>query len=493
MITHNSGKTLIAAVIAIYSAITENWKPYLSKTPAATVLIMSPRSEFSEEILSIISELVQNSVVLSLLINKKHKPTTKSLKLKTPWIVDNKIQYSKVNIKVGIASSKASRGSACCVVICDEIAFWNLEETLKETDEKILRAVSPTLLQFKDKGRLIKLSSPGIKQGVLYKEYQQNEDGTSPSSFVMFKAPSWAMNPILDREAFLTELEMKGEEFFDQEYRANFADSLSEFMSGEFIELSRKSGVYFREPFPGIDYFAAIDAAFKADRFTFTIMSQIDGKIIQHVVKGWEGTPAAPVKATEVAEFIKQISKAFPLPYVVADQFSFQPLKEIFDMYGVNLKENPFSLPLKKKIYFNLKKLIHSQQIELLDFPAQFKELKELQVGQTATGQVKIGHIAGGHDDYADVIAMTSYLATYHKNLGKLDFEMMVNPPSSGSLRYNPIAPPVGATLASDEEAAYADNLSLFAIDPKDGKLNPKSQIYTDEEVSYDDLAILFN
>src|SRR5690606_32932502 len=102
-----------------------------------------------------------------------------------------------------------------------------------------------------------------------------------------------------------------------------------------------------------------------------TLVSVRENRITQHVVMGWEGTRKEPVKAHTVAQFIKNIIKNFPVDHVAADQYAFQPLKEIFDQYGVELKENTFTPVFKKKIYFNLKKLVHSQQIDLLDHDEQ--------------------------------------------------------------------------------------------------------------------------
>jgi hypothetical protein len=191
-----SGKTLLSAIIAIYCAISNNWKPFLKKTPFATVLIMSHSREFSDEVLEIIRTLIETSPILNMLVNKDKKNTASTMNLKVPWIVDGaQIQYSRVQIKVAAASSKTTRGVAACAILCDEIAFWNLDESMKETDAKIMKAVRPAMKQFREFGMLIKLSSPGIKQGVLYDEYKKSREGELPGTYAVFKAPSWVMTP----------------------------------------------------------------------------------------------------------------------------------------------------------------------------------------------------------------------------------------------------------------------------------------------------------
>ncbi len=419
-----SGKTLISAVIAIYCAISNNWKPFLKKTPFATVLIMSHSREFSDEVLEVIRTLIESSDILSALVNKQKKNTSSTMNLKIPWIVSGKIEYSRVQIKVAAASSKTTRGVAACAILCDEIGFWGLDETMKESDFKIIKAVRPSMKQFRDLAMLIKLSSPAIRQGILYDEYKKSRAGELPESYAIFKAPSWVISPpdVVPDSEFIEEYELDPDGF-DTEYRSNFTDSLSNFIVPEYIDMAVLKGVTFLPPEPdGGKYKAAIDSAFKGDAFTFSVTSYMNNRLKQYVSKGWKGTKQNPVNAHEVAEYIRNICKQFMIDTVGADQFSFQPLREIFERYGVTLEEYTFTASFKKKIFFNLKKLVHSQQTDLLDNEIQTKELKELVVEQSPTGNIKIGHPSGGSDDYATSLAISSYLATEDIAIGQFDF-----------------------------------------------------------------------
>lgn len=493
-----SGKTLLSAIISIYCAISTNWKPFLQKTPFATVLIMSHSREFSDEVLEVIKTLIEASPILSRLINQDAKQTASAMNLIVPWVVKGIIEYSRVQIKVGAASSKTTRGIAACAILCDEIAYWNLDESMKETDVKIMKAVRPAMKQFGSLAMLIKLSSPGIKSGVLYNEYQMHRAGTLPASYEVFKAPSWLMNTILPKEEFVEEwvLDQDG---FDTEYRSNFADSLSNFMSPELIDMSIQRNVKFLTPLDSkeVKYFAAIDAAFKADRFTFTLVSVRENRVTQHVVMGWEGTRKEPVKAHTVAQYIKNIIKNFPVDYVAADQFAFQPLKEIFDQYDVELRENTFTPTFKKKIYFNLKKLVHSQQLDLLDHEQQVKELKELIVEQSTTGTIRIGHPQGGHDDFADSLAVAAFLATEGQTTGAFEFEAVSVVKTHGvKSDVNGVAfsAPSPEMLVSSGHlsANVMDNSALYGIDPVDGRLKRKEDFEDVEDEDDDGIHVDF-
>lgn len=472
-----SGKTLLSAIISVYCAISNNWKPFLQKTPFATVLIMSHSREFSDEVLEVIKGLIENSPILSRLINPDAKQTASAMNLRVPWIVDKIIEYSKVQIKVGAASSKTTRGIAACAILCDEIAYWNLDESMKETDVKIMKAVRPAMKQFGKLAMLIKLSSPGIKQGVLYNEYKMDRDGTLPEAYAVFKAPSWMMNKILPKEEFIEEWQLDPDGF-DTEYRSNFADSLSNFISSELLDLSVQTGIKFLTPLETKEakYYASIDAAFKNDKFTFTLVSCRENRVTQHVVMGWEGSKKDPVKAHTVAQYIKNILKNFPVDHVAADQYAFQPLKEIFDQYGVELKEYTFTPTFKKKIYFNLKKLVHSQQIDLLDHEDQVKEIKALVVEQSATGTIRIGHPPGGNDDYADAVAVASFLATEGQTTGAFEFEAVSMVKTHGiktDVHGNAFSAPSPEMLVMSGHlpSNVMDNSASYGVDPYDGRL----------------------
>lgn len=497
-----SGKTLLAAIIAIFCAITTNWKPFLGKKRYATVLILSHSKEFTEEILDDIKKFIEESPILQKLVNKHRKQTASAFNLRMPFYDANgKLTYSLVQIKAGAASSKTTRGVAACAVICDEIAFWNLDENMKETDIKIMKAVRPAIKQFKEYAMLIKLSSPSIKQGVLYNEYLMARAGNLPKTYATFKSPTWMMNNILEVKEYYEEYQLDPEGF-DTEYRANFVDSMSNFFSIDKLEQAIIPAVTFQAPSGDRNtrYYAAIDAAFKADRFTFSVIGVTENRVTQYISKGFEGTRENPVQAHQVASWIKNAIKGFNIQYISADQFAFQPLKEIFSTYGLVLRENTFTPVFKRKIYYNLKKLINSQQIDLLDNQIQTKELKELIVQQSASGTIKISHPNGGTDDFTDSLAVACFLGTEVGVGTKFEFKTTFygEAPETIVLDKNGVsikAAPTAEMLSNSGHLSenVVDNSSLFAVDPKDGKLKPIFEIDNGESDDGDSHGFQFS
>lgn len=491
IIGRRGGKSTIAAILATFGALKENWKPYLNKTRYATVLILSHGKEFSQEILEIIRGLVMDSPILNRLIDKKKKNTQTTFNMKIPFLKEKNgkllIEDSRVQIKVGAASKRTTRGAAICFSLNDEIAYWGTDDKYAETDEDIIRAIRPSLGQFKGKGMMIKLSSPGTKQGVLYDEYQNKED--LPGTFIIFKAPSWVWNDILDDKFLGIEYKLDPNGF-QTEYRAEFVDSLSDFIMSDMVDLCVIKNAALSPPEDKkteVAYVAAIDAAFKGDRFSFSIMGYVNGRFKQYVLKAWEGSRIKPVKAFEIAEFIRNICKEYGLFKIHADQYAFQPLKEIFEQYNLTLLETPFTNTFKKQIYYNLKTMIHNQKVDLLDHKQNIKEIKQLQVEQSSTGTVRIGHPNGGHDDCADVTAICTYLLAHDLHKAGIDMgEIAGTDYEIGFDKHGKTInqAPSAEMLSRMYKSEIFDNSYLYMKDPKTGQYVKKIENEEEEENS---------
>lgn len=490
-----AGKSTLASILALYSSVKVNWKPFLTKTPVATIAILSHSVDFSQEILDILKNMVEDSPVLTRLIDTQKKNTQSTFHLKIPFLKDDEsIEYSRVAIKVGAASKKTTRGKAVCTLLADEACWWALNEDAAESDVEIFRAIRPALMQFGEHGTIIKLSSPAIKQGVMYEEWMRRAELTD---FIQLKAPSWMMNSILPQEEFVKEFKLDPDAF-NTEIRANFVDSISNFISPEFVDMCVVKGVTFQLPSDDkkTQYKAAIDAAFKGDRFAFAVTGYNESRVTTYVVKYWEGSKKSPVQASEVAQYIRTVCKEYGINEVVADQYSFQPLRELFSLFGVALVENTFTITYKRKIYFALKRLIHSNQIDLLDIPLLAKEIKELKVEQTQTGMIRIGHPTGGTDDLSDALAVAAYHSLEAAGAVKIENGQIILSNDYG-VRVDHVgrtfsAPPVELLHNYAGFAGVSDNSTEWVKHPDTGKLVHISTLETDDFNTESGASFLF-
>ncbi len=483
IIGRRGSKTTLASILALFFSIKTNWKPYLSKTPIASVVVLSHTVGFSQEVLDIIKGLVDDSPVLSRLKDTTAKNTQTEFNLKVPFIKpDGSIEYSRVAIKVGAASKRTTRGRAVCVALADEIAWWEQSSETKETDAQIIRALRPALGQFGEHSALFKLSSPLGKNGILYEEWMRREE--LKHDYVQLQSPSWVMNPIVPDSVFAKDFR-DDPDGFDTEYRAIFAESISNFIQPEFVDSCVMKGELSLPPSEdkSIRYFAAIDAAFKSDRFAFTLIGANESRITQFSCRVWQGSKGSPVEAFEVAKYISAICRQYKVNQVSADQFAFQPMKEIFQKFNINLIEQAFTLTYKKKIFFSLKRAIHNNAIDLLDIPLQTKEIKELQVEQAGGGQVKISHLLGSHDDTACALAIAVHTAYEKSGGGQITFTDISNPYSqpidiATGRTYTAPSPEMLGGYKGFEDVV--DNTSEWTTDPETGELVKISELEED-------------
>lgn len=113
----------------------------------------------------------------------------------------------------------------------------------------------------------------------------------------------------------------------------------------------------------------------------------------------------------------------------------------------------------------------------MLDNEDQTKEIKELVVEQTGSGQIRIGHPQGGHDDFADSLAIAAFLATEGTN-NSLKTEIQapaemfgVKTDVNGVAFTAPAPSMVGMDERYEEYKGAVDNSSQFKLHSETKKL----------------------
>ncbi len=483
-----AGKTLMASVLSLWSAIKLNWKKYLGRKKVAEVFVIAQHRDFAQDVLREIKHLIDGSEILRRLKDPEGSDSQSAVNLKVPFIENGKIVYSFVQVKVFAASKQSTRGPACVAALLDECAFYDLDENAAVSDKDIVRAVQPALAQFGNMGLLILLSSPSIRQGVLWENYEKR---LSPiKNKLVLKAASWMWNEMITSEKY-REFEAADPDSFEHEYRGNFVDSISIFIRPDCIDQCVKEKVYEIEPSKEIKdlvVIGAIDAAFKKDKFAFSIIGMSeDGRVKHFVMKTWAGTKEKPVSSMDIAEEIAPYYRKFGLSGIFADQYSFEPLRELFSQQGMTLTERPFTNEYKKKIFYNLKNSIHQGHIELLDNKLLILELKQLVAEIKPTGTITLGHPARGSDDLADALAIAVYEASQQNGSGNIDMGEMAGPLYDipvDSRTGQAFVGPSFEMLAEKIGISAVDNSSEFETDPVTGETR---RISDDDDDDSDD------
>jgi hypothetical protein len=349
-----SGKSdKLAANIAIYEAFFRNHR--LSPGETGVVLLLAQNMRQAKVVKGYIEGKIEKSPVL-----KQHVVAKRAQELE----LDNGI-----TIAIHPASFRSIRGLSVVCCICDEIAFWWTEDTYANPDVEVVRAARPAMATFPH-GKLVLVSSPYAMSGVLWEMWQARNDD---SDVLVWHAPTALMNPTVPT-SFLEREQRRDPENYEREYEATFTEAISSFLPAEAIAECVIPGRAETGP-PDTHrhtYLAAIDAAFKGDRFTFCVAHRdIDGsgKVIIDYLTGWQGTRREPVRLRDILPEIQAKCREFEICNVYADQYGSAPIGEALREFDLFLQEVTFTQQSKADIYGTLRTLIVDRKIELRGGP----------------------------------------------------------------------------------------------------------------------------
>ena len=332
--------------------------------------------------------------------------TAESLALGSPLLSQEIAESyrSELIFKNGLAlttfpATKASvRSLACPCALLDELCFVQIEGA---DDKELVRQLRPSMIEFGPTRRLIKLSTPWQRSGIVYEEYTQRLER---SDLLVWQASTATMSPRIS-VADLERERISDPSYFTREYEALFTADRECFIPFNDTLAAVQS---WRElaPVDGPYYIAALDASSVTggDRFTFGIAhSGGDGHFVD-VLRGWQ-------KATvgEVCDEIAHLSKAYRIEKVIADQFGFAFLAELLRYRGVELAQLAFTARSKPEIFFALKSALSTGKFQLPNHPEAIRELRALESTRLSGGNYRICAPGKLHDDYATTLALLAY------------------------------------------------------------------------------------
>jgi hypothetical protein len=214
------GKTRLAAQIAVYEATRKHNVPPGER---AFILVIAPVLKQAQIAFEYVSKYMNGSPELSQLVLKERK--------------------SEIELRNGITiaclpcSQVTVRGYSVVCAICDELGFWVHEETAANPEREVIAALRPAMATLTNT-KLIKISTPNRKEGILWEDFQERESLPYP----VWQASSKEMNPTIPDD-FLEEAERENKEDFRREYLAEFTDSLVGWITWETVYCERQDRI----------------------------------------------------------------------------------------------------------------------------------------------------------------------------------------------------------------------------------------------------------
>lgn len=299
-------------------------------------------------------------------------------------------------------TQRSLRGWSIPAAVMDELAFFRLEGAA-DSDVEIQASVRRGMVAF-PRSLIVKISTPYMKSGVLYEDWQRF--GEDDPLRLVWKASSAQMNPSLgarlERERQLDPLR------FAREYEADFAEDVDAFLPAAWVEGAIVAGRHELPPREGLRYVAAVDpSGGGADAFTLSIVHRegegAEACVVQDVMRGWHRVgDALSGVVREIAETVKH----YRLGEVVGDRYAAGWVRERFAEAGVRYREAEAD---KSAAYAELEPVFAQARVELLDHPHLARELRNLERRPLAGGKIRIDHPRGGHDDFANALALAAF------------------------------------------------------------------------------------
>jgi len=326
---------------------------------------------------------------------------------------------NRVSVAVFPCTMRSLRGYSIPVGVMDELGFYRLEGSAN-SDVEVQASIRRGMVNFAGT-RLVKISTPYMKGGVLYDDFKR-AFGQDDPDLLVWRASSLLMNPTLATETLERERRQDPTRYA-REYEAEFAEDIDAFLPSAWVDAAIRSGRHELPPLDRVQYFAAVDASGGgADAFTLAVVhAEGDGatkRIVQDAMKGWRKPRDGQTDLEGAVQEIAQIAKRYNVAMLVGDRYARGWVREAFKRHGVKYedatvrdKDGHLVYCDRSGAYLETEPLFAQGLIAVLDHPQLVRELKLLERRPQPGGKDRVDHPRGQHDDYANALALAAATA----------------------------------------------------------------------------------
>jgi hypothetical protein len=436
-----SGKSIIASLVAVFVATLRDYREFLAPGEQGVVMVLAADRKQARTIFNYISAFLDSPLLRTLVVSKRKE----SIDLSTG-----------IRIEVHTSNYRSVRGVTLIAAICDELAFWQ-DENSANPDTEVLNALRPACATIPN-ALLLGISSPYARRGQLFNAYKEHFG--KQSDVLVWQGASLDMNPTLPASV-VESAYRKDPSSAQAEYGAQFRTDVETFISLETVESAIISG---RKELPYDEskvYYAFCDpSGGVSDSFCMAIAHCERGeRAILDLVREIQAPLSPKLAAAEFAA----IFRAFHIFECEGDQYGAAWVSEEFAKCGVTYKPSEKN---KNQIYLEFLPGLMSHQCELLDHPRLIAQLISL---ERKTGRLhdSIDHPQGSHDDLANAACGALVMVLAWNVTGRLGLLDLVKDIERGAR-----ALPVSV----DEHLAIVKRVDNYAIQ-KVEKAKPKCPI----------------
>ena len=192
--------------------------------------------------------------------------------------------------------------------VMDELAFFRLAGQAN-ADVEVQASIRRGMVSFPDT-RLVKISTPYLKGGILYDDFVR-AFGQNDPDLLVWRASTTLMNPTITAERLARERRLDASRFA-REYEGEFGEDIDAFLPTAWVDDAIRLGRYELPPRDRVRYHAAVDPSGGGpDAFTLAI-AHAEGvghkaKIVLDVMRGWSRRGSSSMDLTGVVNEIAAI------------------------------------------------------------------------------------------------------------------------------------------------------------------------------------------
>jgi hypothetical protein len=393
-----AGKDSIASAIAVHAALGD-YSALLRPGEMATVLCLACDRDQAAIVLRYIKAYFTRIPSLAALVTRD---TLEGFEL-----------ANNVEIVVGTNDYRSVRGRAIVCAILSEAAFYPRDAA--SSDKEVIAALTPSLATLPG-SLLVIISTPHMKGGILYDKWSHSF-GKPDTRTLVVHGGTRAFNESIDQAVIDEDLALDPQRA-SAEWLAEWRADLDTFIDPEMIAALTERGVVVRPPLEGVAYVAFCDASSgRGDSFTCAIAHRDGDKIILDAVMVWRSPFAAAQVVGECADFVR----GYRLHEVWGDRYAVGFTIAIFAEHGITYRENIMRKRAdgteqaldRSMIYLSWLPLATSGRVVLLDLPRMASQFVALERRAFPSGNDKIQHPDGKHDDIANSVAGAMVLASH--------------------------------------------------------------------------------
>lgn len=378
-----SGKSRSMAVLAAYLAALVDWSDILAPGERGVLPLASASLWQSKKLFEYLDGIFSTVPMLKQLVENQ---TADTISLR-----------NRIDLVCRPASFRTIRGVTAIAFVCDELAFWQSDDTSRNPDREILAAARPALAT--TGGMLIVISSPYAARGELYSTFKRDYGAQGDAKVLVARAASRVMNPTL-KQSVIDRAYERDPEAAKAEYGGEFRTDVAGWAERELIESAVDYGVHVRPPAKGVMYRAACDpSGGRGDSFTLAICHHEGETSVLDCVLEIK-PPFDPASATaRIAEKLKD----YGLHSVVGDKYAAEWVVSAFAKCGIKYENSDRD---RSAAYCDVLPLFTSGRVRLLDNTRLVNQFASLERRTSSGGKDRVDHGPGGHDDICNAAAL---------------------------------------------------------------------------------------